>query len=622
MDERPPISKEAFEFIRETVAADNYRDLAKKILEITAKKLDADIGTLWRVVEDGEQRFLDLAATHGVEFLPSENMPTYDIPDSNTPNENIEGLTAWIAVRKKKVKIDRPEELRDPNMEWAGCHRGKWDQHQFWQDKSFGSLLGYPLILEDKLLGVIKFERYEEKKPFTQEDMNWVDQWAELMALTLSWMIFREEQEKKRQKDLLKLSAKLLAPASSKYYEKIIKLTAEILDADIYTLWLLDKAKKNLCLAAQHGLNPDAVKNAPTYILPESKDVPDSEIKGLTAWVFVRKRPFFAKDWRRLTKHPSHKGYWDKEQWDDRPEGKFGCLYAVPLTVDGEPIGVLKVERRRKQHFSAFNEVELATFDHIAMIVSVAPPLKAVIRDKDALVLDYFHILKTPVSNAISCLNFLRNEFQKESGPPKDRIESLLNMLTDNLAVAYTQTLNAYNAATFPERPEVPTWRNFFKEIIAPSTKMLAQLYPDARLQVSEDTNKFELFLTDFQQKRLNIILHNLLDNAVAFSDQKPVEITLWPDSKEEWLILSVRDKGIGIPQEKIEEVWEQGVTLQPDAMTRPESRGHGLAIVKNIVDEFGWKKSLESIEGQGTEVKILIRKDQWRYARHESLRS
>jgi hypothetical protein len=604
---------EILEFMQETIAADNYRDLAARILKATASRLEADTATLWRAVKSESKRELILAATYNVEFLPVEREITYDILPSDTPNKKINGLTAWMAIKKKPVIADNPEDLKAPDKEWAGSHSGAWDRAQFWRGKSFGCLIGYPLTLEDNLLGVIKFERYSDNPSFSQRDKERVKRWSTMIALTLKGMISREEQERNRQEALRELSSRLLVPASLTYYEDIIKLTAKILNADICTLWLSDERKRKLNLAAQYGLNPKTISATKGYELPESESVPDGNINGLTAWTFVRKRPFYAHNWERLRDHPSHKGYWDKELWSSKPEEEFGCLYAAPLVAEGNPIGVIKVEKRQRPGFQPFTEVERATFDLISVLVSVAPPLKAVIRDKDALVLDYFHILRAPTSNAISALDSLREELNRKEKVRTQRVESRLKMLADNLSVAYTQTLNAFYVATLPDKPAVPNWRNISHDIIRPSISMFHRLFPEVDIVESRKTNEFELLLTDFQLKKVNVIIHNLVDNAIAFSNKKPVNIDVTIDPGESWLILSVIDSGIGISANMVDKIWEPGITSRSDELTRPESRGQGLATVSRIIAEFGWKKSLKSVPNEGATINIHINKKHWR---------
>ena len=604
------VSDDLLEIMRETIAADNYRDLAVRLLTATARKLNADIATLWRAVSDENQKKLILAAAYNAEFLPVEKEITYDILPRSTPNDKIKGLTAWMAIKRKPVFADSPQDLIDELKPWAGSWSGAWDSAQFWKGKKFGCLIGYPITLEGELLGVIKFERYSNSIIFSAESKEKVKIWSNLIALTLSGMVFREEQEKKRQTALRNLSSKLLAPGSRTYYEDIITLAAEILNADISTLWLADDKKRSLSLAAQYGLLPEAIEKAPVYKIPNRKELTDNEIEGLTAWTFIRNRPFYAHNWQRLKDHPSHRGNWDHTQWDGKPDEKFGCLYAVPLISENEPIGVIKVERRLKSNFQPFSEVERATFDLIAVIASVAPPLKAVIMESDELVLDYFHILRAPTSNAISALDRLRFELSKKQ-IDHNRINTRLNMLANNLAVAYTLTLNAFEMATITDKPSNPKYRQLSIEIIRPSISLFHKLFPEVVIKEENNIGNYELLLSDIETKRVNVILHNLLDNACSFSNNKPVRV----DAKERTneLILSVIDSGPGIHKDNISDIWEPGVTYRSDKSFRPESRGQGLPIVKRIIEELGWRYSIESEVFKGTHINIHIGKRFWR---------
>ncbi len=142
---------------------------------------------------------------------------------------------------------------------------------------------------------------------------------------------------------------------------------------------------------------------------------------------------------------------------------------------------------------------------------------------------------------------------------------------------------------------------------------MFHKLFPEVEIIVSDETNNYELSLTDFQLKKVNVIVHNLVDNAIAFSNNLPVKIDVIIDSNEKWLILSIIDSGIGIPKKNIEQIWEPGVTFRTDALTRPESRGHGLVIVSRIIEELGWEKEVHSIEGHGTQMQIYVKNDNWR---------
>jgi len=101
-------------------------------------------------------------------------------------------------------------------------------------------------------------------------------------------------------------------------------------------------------------------------------------------------------------------------------------------------------------------------------------------------------------------------------------------------------------------------------------------------------------------------IMLNLLSNAVKFTaDGGEVEISC--RQGEELVMISVRDTGFGIPEEKIELVtlpFEQ----VSSAMTRDhEGSGLGLAITKELVEMHNGRLGIKSKIGEGTTVTVLL---------------
>ena len=106
---------------------------------------------------------------------------------------------------------------------------------------------------------------------------------------------------------------------------------------------------------------------------------------------------------------------------------------------------------------------------------------------------------------------------------------------------------------------------------------------------------------------RLRQILFNLLSNAIKFTEAGSVSlrVSVRPGEGGEQLVLSVADTGVGVPSEKLEEVFES--FRQGDAST---SRTHGgtglgLAICRRLAQAMGGDVRLESVVGQGTTVTV-----------------
>ncbi|MCH4187023.1 MAG: ATP-binding protein [Megasphaera sp.] len=98
----------------------------------------------------------------------------------------------------------------------------------------------------------------------------------------------------------------------------------------------------------------------------------------------------------------------------------------------------------------------------------------------------------------------------------------------------------------------------------------------------------------------------NLIDNAVKYN--RPgghVYIKVLP--VKEYMEFSVRDTGIGIPDDKQKRVFERFYRADSSRSQKINGTGLGLSIVKHIVEQHQGTIHLHSIEGEGTEITVRI---------------
>ena len=110
---------------------------------------------------------------------------------------------------------------------------------------------------------------------------------------------------------------------------------------------------------------------------------------------------------------------------------------------------------------------------------------------------------------------------------------------------------------------------------------------------------------------RLRQILVNLLSNAVKFTDRGDISVSVSSQAVEgnkREIFFSVKDTGIGIPQDKMGKIFEPFTQLERTISRKREGVGLGLAITKNLVDLMGGTIWTESIVGQGTTFHVMIR--------------
>lgn len=106
----------------------------------------------------------------------------------------------------------------------------------------------------------------------------------------------------------------------------------------------------------------------------------------------------------------------------------------------------------------------------------------------------------------------------------------------------------------------------------------------------------------------LHTVVTNLLDNAVKYSpDGVHIEVELdAPD--EELLVLRVRDRGVGIPQDELKRIFKRFYRVRRRGRPRVKGTGLGLFIVRSIVRNHGGRVFAESEgAGKGTTVTLEL---------------
>lgn len=109
---------------------------------------------------------------------------------------------------------------------------------------------------------------------------------------------------------------------------------------------------------------------------------------------------------------------------------------------------------------------------------------------------------------------------------------------------------------------------------------------------------------------RIRQILTNILNNAVKYTEQGSVRLTLKGEDRKEGNIVlsfSVKDTGIGIRPEDKEKLFTKFQRLEMEHNSTVEGTGLGLVISKRLLDMMGGSISLESEYGKGSEFRVRI---------------
>lgn len=100
-------------------------------------------------------------------------------------------------------------------------------------------------------------------------------------------------------------------------------------------------------------------------------------------------------------------------------------------------------------------------------------------------------------------------------------------------------------------------------------------------------------------------ILNNLLHNAVKFTDQGCIDLTV--KREEQYLYFEVKDTGCGIAAEEQKFVFEKFFQVKDSTYSAREGTGLGMNIVKDLVKLMGGDIRLHSEPGKGTSVEFSL---------------
>jgi len=107
-------------------------------------------------------------------------------------------------------------------------------------------------------------------------------------------------------------------------------------------------------------------------------------------------------------------------------------------------------------------------------------------------------------------------------------------------------------------------------------------------------------------ERRLEEVVHNLLDNAVKYSPQNG-RILIQAGAPDQEVVLSVSDEGIGIAAADLPRIFERFYRADRARSRKLAGTGLGLSIVKHIAQLHGGRVEAESVLGQGTTIRVIL---------------
>ena len=233
---------------------------------------------------------------------------------------------------------------------------------------------------------------------------------------------------------------------------------------------------------------------------------------------------------------------------------------------------------------------------------------KAALRSRAQFLANMSHEIRTPLQGIIGNVQILKENYSDEALTSRlSMIESsgrlLLGIVNDILDYSKLETKGiSLNATPFSLKESVH------------SVLSVIQPKADKSKTVLEFKNETDVDWVLADCDRFKQIMYNLVGNAVKFCLDGLVTVTVQQadaheptDEQQEWLRFTVKDTGIGIPEEQLAKVFRPFEQVDSSKTRTVGGTGLGLAIVREIVQAWGGKIEVRSELGCWTEFSIIL---------------
>jgi len=278
------------------------------------------------------------------------------------------------------------------------------------------------------------------------------------------------------------------------------------------------------------------------------------------------------------------------------------CTIIAPLKVNAKIAGHIFIDNFSLDSFEDVAKRALKIFSNFASTFLTLKTLKDSETEANELNRVYLsfitHELKTPLTSIIGFSETILDESNMKLNAMRGYIRKIyassrhLNSLIDDLS-----TFNKLNRETTLNIRKI----NFKQALFEAVSIVEPNISPDVELDISYSSDIPPFIETD--PTKFTQVLVNIIGNAIKYTDEGSIFVHSSFDSSTKEFVISVRDTGIGISKDKLEDIFKPFYRVSKN---RPGS-GLGLAIVKKTLQALKGRISVSSEEGKGSEFLIRL---------------
>jgi signal transduction histidine kinase len=212
------------------------------------------------------------------------------------------------------------------------------------------------------------------------------------------------------------------------------------------------------------------------------------------------------------------------------------------------------------------------------------------------------HDLKGPFVSLIEFSKKLNENYEK---------------LADEKRLKYIQNINTISSQTFKLLENLLEWSRIQSDHVV-INKEINDIYKEVKNVLAISSSIAELknisisnlvekkLLVPFDKSVTNTIIRNLVSNAIKFTPNGGT-ISVSSIKQDNQIEISIKDSGVGIPQERIEKLFKVDQNTSTKGTNQEKGTGLGLILCKDLIEKQGGNIYVSSQLNVGTEIKFTI---------------
>ena len=299
------------------------------------------------------------------------------------------------------------------------------------------------------------------------------------------------------------------------------------------------------------------------------------------------------------------------------PEINFPDIFGMDnLQINNKKISVenKEIEYKNKILLLSFNKIMIDNkYNFVGMIQDITNLKKAEeaqyelkiklaqskkLADIGLLIDGISHNLNSPLNNLLGYSQLMKAKIKKNKDLDKiiENAERMATIIKTLLNRSNNEQVFAPHKVNLNElvKQELEYFQHnlFFKNMI------------DSEIFIDQNIPKITCVYSDISQCFANI-LNNAID---AVKDSEKKEIKIYIGQNEKYVYVSVSDSGIGISEEDIDKINEPFYSTKG---SEKETRGLGLSVTKQLLNNYNGKLKIESDKNQGSVFTLFLPKDE-----------